>query len=979
MVKCMFLCLLCHLCCCSAGLRRGQSADRGQAGPLYRVEGSPLSISCSVSGLPPLPDGRNNFEFRVKKPSKPNLVSHVISTESSDFAYAAYGQRVKAGEIMVEHVDQNSVLFKILRLEKTDEGEYECAVINTRGTFYGTYSAMTTVKGRPNLHNFVSMSPASLTQTEGDSVDFTCEVSSNTVQHTHLSFAWFLGANTEAAGRPLISMDKDFRLIPGPGFEERYKAGLIRLDKIGEVTYKLKMSHLELSDQGALYCEAQEWIQDPDRTWYSIAKKAAEKTILTVLSDSESLVVTVSVPQSNLQEGQRLTVSCAVDTQNLKEKFFSLAWLRGGVELARVGPTGVLTVGPDYSSREREGELRAARIGERDYSLILQPVRTSDQGAYVCRAWPEERSSTGDFTQGAYQDSAPHAVAISATESGLQVEMANNKSVKEGNKLELSCRVSGVTGQLSVTWQRQSASNPSFSDLIRLDQDGVMAKAEGSLDVSVRALRPAPDLFSLELEEATQADDGVYQCVVSEWKTNNKASSQVATSTVSVTSLVSLTGRYNQAAEGQEVELICRVKGLSLPRTLTWSIRRDSPTPDTILTLYSSGAISWFGDQQQRYQLKIENKNPQQNEMWYHLIIKSASKSEAGKYQCSVSVVLEQAPRKLSPSNELAVSVERPKSDLILTMAPSIRANTNADIELKCSVSSSLLMSRYAVTWLLGKQAENKMIVRSDQDAFLTFGPEVEPSLRQRLSVTRTEGPSFILTIRNARSSDIGVYMCEVVQWQLDTSQQWHQFPLSPKAHSDDVELTCSLFSEVNNTEFNISTAQSLTIPCTISAQSSHRSEFQITWLWQKDNGTKQRPLFTAYRNSTLQYWSGKNDEQLRFNHPLPNQFILTMPTPSPADSGMYFCEVEEWVPTPSRGWRKVGVETSGYVTAHVYMEGKKIVVDSKYTEQPFVGVTFLLLLVILLLVLRICRGNNLGKKKEATLWTENHQLNPKD
>lgn len=125
---------------------------------------------------------------------------------------------------------------------------------------------------------------------------------------------------------------------------------------------------------------------------------------------------------------------------------------------------------------------------------------------------------------------------------------------------------------------------------------------------------------------------------------------------------VSLTGRNFLAAEGQEVELICRVKRLTLPRTLTWSVRHDSPTPDSILTLYSSGAISWFGEKQQRYQLKIEEKNPQQNEMWYRLIVTSASKSEAGKYQCSVSVVLENAPRKLKPSNELAVSVERPSN-----------------------------------------------------------------------------------------------------------------------------------------------------------------------------------------------------------------------------------------------------------------------------------------------------------------------------
>lgn len=1127
--------------CCLTLLFEGVLASGGdtveteaQAGPLYRVEGSLLTMSCSVSGLSPPPGEMNNFRFKVKKPSKPNFEYQIISTESSDFAYAVYGPRVKTGEILVEHVDPNSVVFKILSLKKEDEGEYECEVINTRSTYSGAYSDKTTVKVIDNSLSVSSSAAASLTQTEGDSVDLTCEVSSNTVQHTHLSFAWFLRRNGEAASRPLISMDRDFRLIPGQGFEERYKAGLIRLDKIGEVTYKLKMSHLKLSDQGALYCEAQEWIQDPDRTWYSIATKAAGETNLTVkpkevLSDSAALMVAVSVPQPTLQEGQRLAVSCSIDTQNLKEKFFSLAWLRGGAELARVGPTGVLTAGPDYRSREREGELRAARIGDRDYSLILQPVRTSDQGEYVCRAWPEERSGTGDFTQGAHQDSAPHTVTVSATESGLLVEMDSPVNVNEGNKLKLSCRVSGVTGQLSVTWQRQSASNAAFSPLISLNQNGVMAKAEGSLDENVKVLRPAPDLFTLELEEATQADAGVYQCVVSEWKTNNnKASSQVATSTVIIPLLesfvkVSLRGRNNQAAEGQEVELICRVRRLSLPHTLTWSVRRDSPTPDNILTLYSSGAISWFGDQQQRYQLKIE-KNPQQNETWYYLIINSASKREAGKYQCSVSVMLEKTPRKMTLSNELAVNVERPKSDLILTSTPSIRANINADIELKCSVSSnSPILSRYAVTWLLEQPTKNMTIVKSNQDAFITFGSEVESSQRQRLSVSRTEGPNFILTIRNARSTDRGVYTCQVEQWQLDPIQEWHQLPLVSKStqltiiepasdlqlnttapvlnvkEGDVVELECNLISVVDSpsvfykviwlyskpntsiskvplveldhtglltypmhkevqglqerlrlerttqsnfnlsihtvheedggmyvcrveqyqldrdglwqqkgsdetspvslhvnvtgnhlllvntdNEFNISTYQSLTVPCNITAQSSPGSEFQITWFWQKDNDTKRRPLFTAYRNSTLQYWFGKSDEQLRFGHPLPNRFSLAILRPSPADSGMYFCEVEEWAPSLSRGWRKVAEERSGYLTARVYTEGGAKAVSEPLCNSPtwigaFFGVTFLLLLVILLLVLRICRGSAPGKKKEASLWTENHQLNPKD
>lgn len=133
------------------------------------------------------------------------------------------------------------------------------------------------------------------------------------------------------------------------------------------------------------------------------------------MPDTSSLVVRMLVDQTTLQEGQQLSVTCSLDTQNLREKFFSVAWLHEGVELARIGPTGVLSAGPDYSGREQEGELRAARIGDRDYRLILQPVRTMDQGEYICRAWTQDRDQTGAFTQGAAQDSSPQLVSISAT------------------------------------------------------------------------------------------------------------------------------------------------------------------------------------------------------------------------------------------------------------------------------------------------------------------------------------------------------------------------------------------------------------------------------------------------------------------------------------------------------------------------------------------------------------------------------------
>lgn len=116
-----------------------------------------------------------------------------------------------------------------------------------------------------------------------------------------------------------------------------------------------------------------------------------------------------------LQEGQKLSLSCSLNTQNLEEKFFTVAWFRGSVELLSIGPSGILTVGSEYSARANDGELRAARRGVRDYSLVLQPVSTEDQGEYLCRAWPQVRGQDGGFIQGAAHSSDPESIKISAS------------------------------------------------------------------------------------------------------------------------------------------------------------------------------------------------------------------------------------------------------------------------------------------------------------------------------------------------------------------------------------------------------------------------------------------------------------------------------------------------------------------------------------------------------------------------------------
>ncbi|KAL1268785.1 hypothetical protein QQF64_034148 [Cirrhinus molitorella] len=94
-----------------------------------------------------------------------------------------------------------------------------------------------------------------------------------TFQHTHLSVTWFLYGEEEKTPWPIITLNKDLTVKTGAGFEDRYRSGLISMDKVEDTTYILKMPQVQQSDQGKFYCKAIEWIQDADRSWTQIAHK----------------------------------------------------------------------------------------------------------------------------------------------------------------------------------------------------------------------------------------------------------------------------------------------------------------------------------------------------------------------------------------------------------------------------------------------------------------------------------------------------------------------------------------------------------------------------------------------------------------------------------------------------------------------------------------------------------------------------------
>lgn len=128
--------------------------------------------------------------------------------------------------------------------------------------------------------------PASHTTTEGESLQLECQVSSETFQHTHLSVSWYLNGTNDT--QLIIALDRDLTLRPGSAFENRYRAGLIALEKIEDTTYILRMNQLQPSDSGVIYCRAEEWIQDPDRSWIAISYKNSSGSSVEVKARGDS-------------------------------------------------------------------------------------------------------------------------------------------------------------------------------------------------------------------------------------------------------------------------------------------------------------------------------------------------------------------------------------------------------------------------------------------------------------------------------------------------------------------------------------------------------------------------------------------------------------------------------------------------------------------------------------------------------------------
>ncbi|XP_056675237.1 immunoglobulin superfamily member 2 [Monodelphis domestica] len=899
-------------------LSTGQRRVTVQKGPLYRAKGYPVSIACNVTGHKG--PSEQTFQWSIYQPDKPEREIQIISTKDRTFTYAFYSLRVQTGDIYVERIQGNSVLLHIGKLQPQDAGKYECHTPSTDGNFFGSYSDTVNLIVIPDTLS-VTMSPQTLNREEGESLALTCEVSKATTQHTHLSVSWYRlpeGGGNQAT--EIISLSKDFILIPGSSYTERFLAGDVRLDKTGNTGFRLSIGRLLPVDQGQLFCEATEWIQDPDETWTFITRKQTDKATVMVQPEDRDFQVNISVV-SSFAIGQPLRLICSLLSKSKQNQRLQVVWYLNDTDIGSIDASGVLDLKKDYEERANLGELQVSKINPKAFTFTISSMGPQDEGVYRCEV-AEMASSHTDFL-GRTQTKRFADINIQLrkpTAKNMELSMENGKRlVWEGETLIFRCKVNGAGNPLSVVW-RHIPVNLQQPELIgSLETDGIVHLGPSYKDRGnrgcIRLEKENMTTFRLEIFNALMTDGGAYECKVTEFQSKNGGLSWAQKTSVTLNPLnsglhVTLHSRQPNVKLGDTADLSCIIRSdyssLKVPITVTWRFQpRGSLDYQRLVTVTHNGTIEW-GYSQVQWQKKIRISQSSHSQ----LLIHDATKEDTGIYQCQVEAYRRETQHTYGPtrvaamvvSHPLGINITLPDSQLMVKSGSQVQEiSINMEAEIKCSIISQTKGKiKVSVTWyflpLSGGTSWLK-ILKTNQDDIVQYGDDLHTLRRkQKFHSEKISKDLFQLHILNMDNSDQGTYHCTVEEWLWTTGGSWYKLG---EKESEKTELKLkSIGSKLNvmKTNYTVTTPEhkDVAINCSLENPGNSESLFSVVWFFKEEH-SGVTILAEMQHDNILKYGKEEYGEKLHCYRSSAGDFVLKLQSVEMTDSGTYWCNVEEW------------------------------------------------------------------------------------
>lgn len=964
-------------CALLAGVAVAQRVVTVQGGPLIRTEGSHVTIWCNVTGYK---EGvEQDFEWSMYLPSAPDREIRIVSTAQPNYAYAVYAQRVNSKEIYVERLSRDSAVLHITKVQAKDQGLFECYTPNTDGRYLGSYSARTNLTVIAD--SLTVTAPAqTLSKVEGDTLQLTCEVSRTTMQHTHLSVGWYLRSPEDATAPPqeLVTLSRDFVLRSGGPYRQRMAAGDLRLDKTSATAYRLTIHKLQPVDQGLLYCQAAEWIQDTDDSWFAMTRKQSDKTQLRIQPTDRDFSIQVSTERRPFTAGEPLELRCTIEAQNVPERFFSVSWVFSSSPVAVVGPSAVPVLGPDYVAREAAGHMTVRKESANVHLLKLQRLRPEDAGKYICRVTEREKTPTGDFIDRSKR-SRNVQITVQPLKSNITVALSSNSSeVIEGDVIQLTCSVHSTTGPLSVVWQwtDKQATGPA-QEVASVDRDGTVwhspAYRERSSYGEIRVEKVRGDAFSLSLYNSLPGDEGQYRCTATEWlqtgtepelnweKIGEKSATKTVTvKTVESSFMVSASSRTPSVTFGDSFDLLCLVKPRHNPRvptSVTWRFMPAGAEADDedqgefkdLVTFTREGTLQW-GEQLLGLGTRTTVDRSHSNTN-FRLSVTRAGRREAGKYQCTAILWRRNYDNSWSrvanrTSNLLGISVLQPESNLRVQKTNQSQVYLeDSRVRINCSISSQTSPdSQHAVMWYVrrasGSEAD-ELLLRIERSGAFEYGAYAdEERLRRRVQAERLSPRLYVLTLNRAENSDSGTYYCLVEEWLSDPDGAWYRLSRESSGFTQVLVRQPEVRLQVEEMESNVTVEESgsIRLGCSIPSQSSRDSRFSVSWYVERseDGDDEDQPgeeeserecVFSIGHdavfgngNCSPREEAGPNS-RLQFERMTSDQYSLTIQGARPTDAGRYYCHVEEWLLNPRNAWYRLTTNNSGFTIVNVLQQ----------------------------------------------------------
>ncbi|XP_068945378.1 immunoglobulin superfamily member 2 [Petaurus breviceps papuanus] len=925
-----------------AELSTGQRRVTVQKGPLYRAEGYPVSIACNVTGHQG--PSEQTFHWSIYKPDKPEREVQIISSNDPTFTYAFYTPRVQRGDIYVERIQGNSVLLHISKLQTQDVGEYECHTPNTDEKYFGSYSDKVNLTVIPDTLS-VTMSPQTLNREEGESLTLTCEVSKATTQHTHLSVSWYRFEERGNQATEIISLSKDFILIPGSSYTERFLAGNVRLDKIGNTAFRLSIGSLQPVDQGQLFCEAVEWIQDPDETWTFITRKQTDKATLIVRPEVRDFQVNISV-ESSFAIGQPLQLICSVVSKSNQKRRLQVVWFLNATEIGNIDATGVLGLNKGYEERANLGQLQVSKISPKVFTFTISSMGPQDEGAYRCEV-AEVMSAPEDFT-GLPQRKQFADISIrlrKPTAKNMELSTKNGKrSLWEGEALIFHCKLNGAEHPLSVIWWHTPVSLQQPEFVGSLEKDGTVilgpSYKDRSNDGCIRLEKENTATFRLEIFNTLMADGGTYECKVTEFQNKDGGLSWARKTSVTVNSLnsglhVTLQSRQPKVRISDTFALSCIIRSdysaLKVPMTITWQFQPKGMLDyQHLVTVTQNGTIEW-GHSQEQMQKKIKVS---QSSSGSQLLIYDAIEEDTGIYQCEVKAYQRETQYTYGPtrraavltSHPLGIDITLPESQLMVKSDSQVQEiSINMEAEIQCSILSKTKgRTQIVVTWYylpLSHEASWLKILRIDQNDVVEYGDDIHtPKKKQKFHSEKVSKDLFRLHIQNVDNSVQGTYHCTVEEWLWSTSGALYKLG---EKESGKTELKLKPIGsklnvmKINHTE-NTLEHRDVTINCSLESPGPSASLFSVVWFrMQEHSGVTV--LVEMQHDGILKHGKEEHGEKLHCYRSSARDFVLRLRSVETMDNGMYWCKVEEWQlhGSPSK-WVHLASDESGHTLLRV-------------------------------------------------------------